>query len=366
MRRILQVYPVMNNAGTEMVIMNLYRNIDRNKIQFDFLVQEKGALDDEIILMGGRIHYIQNKSTKEYYRKVNRFLEDNKEYKVIHIHTHAEMPIILKAAKKQGIKCRIAHSHNSRQDLNKFLKCIKAIKSIPIRLNSTHFFACSREAGKWLFPFNEKDVQIIKNGINLEKFKFNIGHRVDIRKELGIGLSEKVICHVGRFSKEKNHEFLIDVCNKIIKKDRKIKVILVGTGPLINTINQKITSLNLKNNVIMLGNRNDVFKIMSAADLFLFPSLHEGLGIVMIEAQTNGLPCIVSGGVPEEADMNISLYHKINEFSYEEWIESILEKLNLSNNRIVDLTLIKQKGYDISQVVEDVQKIYLTNSNYDR
>lgn len=363
MIRVLQVYPSMNNAGTEMVIMNWYRNIDRNKIQFDFLVQNKGSLDEDILNMGGKIHYISNDNNKLYKKKLVKFFRENKEYNIIHTHTHSEMGRVLNAAKIAGINCRVAHSHNCRSDANNLMKILKKIKSIPIKNNATHFFACSKEAGEWLFPFKNIDIEVIKNGIDLEKFKYNSNFRNEIRKELGIKEDEKVICHVGRFAEQKNHKLVVDICNEVIKTDKKIKVILVGNGPLEESIKEKVKDLDLSYNFIFLGNRTDVNKIMSAADLFLFPSLYEGLGIVLIEAQANGLTCIVSNGVPDEADMNIGLYNKLSiEDDILKWSQHIKHILYNSINRDVDLNIVRNMGYDIKKISKNMYNWYTNKS----
>lgn len=359
MRRVLHVYPSMNNAGTEMVMMNLYKNIDREKIQFDFLVQRKGELDDEIRRMGGNIYYIENEGKTKYFNKIYEFLKNNKEYNIIHTHTHAEMGIVLKAAKKAGLKCRIAHSHNSRSDVGKIVRFIKKIKSRPIKKNATHFFACSVDAGDWLFPYKDINLNIIPNGIRLNKFKYNQDDRLKIRNELKISDKENVICHVGRFAKEKNHEKVIDIFNEVKKENKNVKLILVGKGPLEENIKQKVKLLNLENDVIFLGNRNDVNEIMSASDLFLFPSLHEGLGIVLIEAQANGMKCVLSSNIPDEAKINESLFYKhdLNDAT-SIWANTVIREMKEDLDRTKQLEKIHQKGYDIKDVCGQIYKFY--------
>ena len=359
MIRVLHVYPSMNNAGTEMVMMNWYRNIDKSKIQFDFLVQDSGELDEEIKSMGGRVYCIPKYSTKQYIKDLSEFFKKNNHYKILHTHTHADMGLVLNVAKKSNIICRIAHSHNSRSDIRGVLKLIKKVKSLPIKINATHFFACSEEAGEWLFPFKNINVNIIKNGIDLEKFKYSDQFRYEVRKELNIKSDDKVICHVGRFAKEKNHELIIDICNEIIKNDKRVKVILVGTGPLEQYIKDKVIKLDISENVLFLGNRNDVNKIMCASDLFLFPSIHEGLGIVLIEAQMNGLPCIVSERVPTEADMKINLYNKCGlDENVTKWTKLIEDILDDDISRNISKKSLQNKGYDIKEVSNRIYKWY--------
>lgn len=359
MRRVLHVYPSMNNAGTEMVMMNLYKNIDRTNIQFDFLVQDKGELDDEIRKMGGNIYYIKNEGKVKYFNDIYRFLKNNIEYNIIHTHTHSEMGIVLKAAKKANVKCRIAHSHNSRSDVGKIIRFIKKIKSMPIKNNATHFFACSVDAGNWLFPYKNINLNILPNGISLNRFKYNQEDRLRIRDELKINDKEKVICHVGRFAKQKNHEKIIDIFNEVKKEKNNVKLILVGIGPLEEKIKQKVKLLNLDNDVIFLGNRNDVNEIMSASDLFLFPSLHEGLGIVLIEAQTSGMKCIVSSNVPDEAKLDDELFYKhyLDE-SVSIWSKTIIRAMEEEIDRSKQLDKVRKKGYDIKDVGNKIYEFY--------
>lgn len=348
MKRVLQVYPVLNNAGTEMVMMNWYRELVKYGIQFDFLVQGKGALDEEILRMGGKIYYLSNDNRKKYYRDLISFFSNHPEYKIVHTHTHKEMGDVLRAAKKMNIQCRIAHSHNARTDIGSIGSFIKKFKSIPIKRNATHYFACSLDAGRWLFPYKNINIEIIHNGIDVDKFTFNNECRDRMREQLKIKNSERVICHVGRFAEEKNHEYLIDIFKNIVDIDSNVKLILVGEGPLLDKIKQKVKELDICNNVLFLGNRTDVNQILNVSDLFLFPSKHEGLGIVLIEAQVNGLPCIVSNNIPNEADMNINLFYRCSlDDELSKWKNIVFEHLILNRNRIVDLGVIEKKGYNI-------------------
>lgn len=355
MKKILQVYPQFNNAGTEMVIMNLYRNIDRNKVSFDFLAQNTGSIDNTIRSMGGNIYYIENNNKKEYYKKLIEFFKGHPEYDAVHTHTHAEMGMVLNAAKKAGIKHRIAHSHNSREDLPKVFKLYKSITGIPIEKNANHFFACSVSAAKWLFPLMWKKCSVLENGIDLERFRFNEETRKKMRSEFDITENEKVICHVGRFAEQKNHKRILEILNKMIHNDKSIKALLVGDGPLFDEMKERAET----DNIIFLGNCTNVPEIMCAGDMFLFPSLHEGLGIVLIEAQANGLKCIASNAVPPEADIGTGLFERISLNSDNSvWINRIIQafdnydRMQLSNKSL-------NSNYNIKTIGKKIEEFYL-------
>ena len=362
MLRVLQVYPQMNNAGTERVIMNLYENMDLEKVQFDFLVEKQGELDEKIKNMGGRIYYLP--SDCDYRKKLKQFLKEHSEYHILHTHTHGNMGIVLKIAKKCGIKCRIAHSHNARTDLPVIATFLKGLTSLEIEKNATHFFACSTNAAKWLFPHRTKECKVVYNGIDLRKYLYQEDRRNYFRHELGIKKNETVLIHVGRFAKQKNHEFLIKVFDYLIKKEQlEAKLLLIGVGPLQEEIKRLVESLGLKERVIFMGNRSDVDSLLSASDLFVFPSLHEGLGIVVIEAQASGLKCIVSDAVPDEADLKLRTLQKVSlQDSEKYWCEMIREALKEKCNRNAYNERIMNSNYNIKNVAKQMQEFYIANS----
>ncbi len=359
MIRILHVYPQMRSAGTEMVIMNLYRNVDREQIQFDFCVQKEGETDEIIYSMGGKIHYVPY--TKNYENDMVEFFKNHPEYQIVHTHTHAEMGIVLKSAKKAGVKCRIAHSHNSRPDLPKIIKLYKMWTSRYIESCATHFLACSNEAAKWLYPIKYKRAKVWNNAIDLDAFRFDENVRKEYRKSLGIPNDAKVIAHTGRFAEQKNHIQLIGWLNDITEKDDNVYALLVGEGPLFDEIKAKAKSDRIR----FLGLRKDVPQILCASDVFLFPSLYEGLGIVAVEAQASGLKCIASTGVPSAADIGIGLFerHALTD-SQSLWIESVYKAFSTQN--LEERTKLSKKAfeteYNIKKVAKEAQKFYLENA----
>lgn len=363
MVRVLQVYPQINNAGTERVIFNLYENMDTSQVQFDFLVEKPGELDEKIGKMGGKIHYLYEKNKKSYYSALISFFQEHPEYRVVHTHTHARMDVVLKAAKKCNVPCRIAHSHNARNDLPKVVAFLKGISSIPIEMSATHFFACSSNAAKWLFPHRVKECRVLYNGIRLEDYLFNAHSRQKVRSALKISDDAFVMIHVGRFAKQKNHEYLV----KILENYRKVdpsdwKMMMVGEGPLEESIARQVQEAGLKDHVLLLGSRKDVNELYSAADIFVFPSLHEGLGIVVIEAQASGLPCIVSDAIPIEADMDIGLMNTLClQDDFEKWSKMIASKKQPVEERAGRKEAILSGKYNIKLIAAQVQAFYLEN-----
>ena len=364
MVRVLQVYPQMNNAGTERVIFNLYENIDTEKVQFDFLVERPGELDEKIRRMGGKIYYLQADKKQDYYQALVDFFTEHTEYKIVHTHTHARMGIVLKAAKKCEIPCRIAHSHNARTDLPKMAAYIKGLSSIPMENAATHFFACSSNAAKWLFPHKVKECKVLYNGIYMDDYLFNADNREMVRDALDISQDTFVMIHVGRFAKQKNHEYLVNILENYNKRSQsKWKMLFVGEGQLEESIKEQVKEAGLADHVIFLGGRKDVSKFYSAADMFIFPSLHEGLGIVVIEAQASGLPCIVSDAVPAEADMEIGLLSLLSlKDSLDKWCDMIETKKQ--NTKVRDLYKedILNGKYNIKLIAAEMQKFYLENA----
>ena len=364
MIRVLQVYPQMNNAGTERVIFNLYENIDTKKVQFDFLVENPGELDEKIHKMGGKIYYLHADKKKDYYTALIEFFTQHEEYRIVHTHTHARMGIVLRAAEKCGVPCRIAHSHNARTDLPQIAAFIKGLSSIPMENAATHFFACSSNAAKWLFPHKWKECKVLYNGIYLEDYLFNTNNRQKVRNTLNISENTFVLIHVGRFAKQKNHEYLV----KILERYNEInhsewKMLCIGEGPLEEDIKRQVAEAGLTDHVIFLGSRKNVNEFYSAADMFLFPSLHEGLGIVVIEAQASGLPCIVSDAVPVEADMDIGLLSTLSlQESLNRWCEMIEEKKQSVKTRDLQKEAILKGKYNIKLIAAQMQEFYLENA----
>ena len=271
-----------NGGGVESVVMNYYKNIDRNRIQFHFLCDEDSTdiPYEEIEKLGGKVIVIPPyQKLFKYQKELYRIFKENN-YKIVHSHINALSVFPLKIAKKAGVPIRIAHSHSTSNKKEWKKNILKMILRPFSKLYANNYFACTEYAGKWLFGkkvVERKELNVINNAIDLKKFEFNENTREDLRKELGIKEDVLVIGHVGRFMKQKNHEFLIDVFEKAIKQDDNIYLILVGQGPLEDKIKEMAKEKGIENKILFLGQRNDVNKLYQAMDIFVLPSLYEGL-----------------------------------------------------------------------------------------
>lgn len=301
MIRILHCVNNMHRAGLETMLMNYYRNIDREQIQFDFLMhrEERSDYDDEIEALGGRIYraprlYPQNYPA--YFRFMQRFFRDHPEYTIVHSHIDAMSYLPLLAAKKAGVPVRIAHSHNTGIDLD-FKYLLK--QYFRLRLNSvaTHTFACGKEAGAFLF--RGRDFTVIPNAVDSAQYRFDTAMRQQKRAELGVE-NRLVVGHVGRMAYAKNHAFLLSLFADLLKTHPDAVLLLVGTGEKEEELKQKVQTLGIASSVRFLGSRSDVSALYQAMDVFLLPSLFEGIPVVGVEAQFAGLPCLFSTGVPRE------------------------------------------------------------------
>ena len=354
MIRVLQIVTYMGRGGLETMIMNYYRNIDRNRIQFDFLVhrQEEADYDKEILALGGNIYHmpVLNPFSKAYFNALDLFFKEHK-YDIVHCHLDCMSAYPLKIAKKNGVKVRIAHSHNKSQDKN--LKYpIKLFSKRLIPNYATHLFSCGKEAGDWMF--NGKPYKILNNAIDAQTYRYNPQVREEMRNELCLDDEDFVIGHIGRFNPQKNHGFIIDVFNCLHKKNINSKLILVGTGDGQKTIKEKVNTLGLNDSVLFLGSRSDVNRVLQAMDVFLFPSLYEGLPLSIVEAQAAGLPCVISDNVPKECIKTERVFHYSLDESFDFWADRIIEAGKIiKKDTYQDIV---SSGFDIkknSKVLED-------------
>ncbi|OMD74813.1 glycosyl transferase family 1 [Paenibacillus odorifer] len=358
--RILHVFGIMNCGGAETFIMNVYRNIDREKVQFDFIVhsQDEGYYDDEIKSLGG-VKYVVPKfkgtNLIDYKKSWKFFFDTHSEYRIIHSHIRSTASIFLKIAKRQGLKT-IIHSHSTSSGSG-FSAYVKDLLQLPLRDIADYRFACSTEAGKWLF--RKRDFNIVKNGINSEEYIYNMKSREYVREKLGLD-GKFVIGHIGRFNEPKNHFFIVDIFKTIHEMDPKSALLLVGEGDLRLEVENRINELNLQSNVIFTGIRSDIPELLHAMDVFLFPSLYEGLGIVVIEAQAAGLPCVVSDTVPEEVAITDLVDFFSLRKSEKEWSEQIMKYIGYGK-RLDTSEKIKKSGYEINEQVTFLEKFYLDN-----
>ncbi len=365
--RVLNLFTIMNRGGAETMVMNYYRNIDRNKIQFDFLVHrnEKGAYDDEIRALGGKIYQmtpIYPQYFKLYKRMLKEFFDKHDEYKIIHSHMSELGYFAFKEARKHGIPIRICHAHNAPHgwDVKMIMRTYFKNAMIP---HITHMFTCGKEAGEWLFgKKNSQKVIMLNNAIDAKKFMYNFELSKRLKEDMN--LEDKfIIGHIGRFTKQKNHIFLIDIFSEILKLDKSARLILIGMGEEEEKIRDKVKVLKLEESVKFLGVRNDVYRLMQVFDIFLFPSLYEGLPVTLIEAQAAGLPCIISDNITDQCiitDMvrKVSLNESANQ-----WAEEIVE-FKAHTERKKTLNLIIKNKFDIEENALWLTDFYLKSINY--
>ena len=360
MQKVLEVNYKMDIGGIETFLMNVYRNIDKSKYELIFLTYNpyKYDYEDEILKMGGKIIKISNPRDITIIKHIYQIYKVLKEEKVdvVHAHTYFDSAYVMIAAYLANIKVRIVHSHTAMSlKERRILKKIKwFIARIIINLIATEKIACSTEAGKALFGASK--FQIICNGIKLEDYSYNKGYREKFRKEFFCDEDTIVLGHVGRFDFPKNHEFLIRIMKEIVRLNKNTKLILVGSGKLRETIEKKIKEYNLESNVILLGNRNDVNKIINSFDIFVFPSIYEGLPVSLIEAQANGLTCLVSKNISEEVKLANNLFFEDIKANPKKWAEKILE---INKERNFKLEKLKNSKYEISKTTETLEKLYV-------
>lgn len=357
MVRVLHIVTNMDRGGLETMLMNYYRHMDREKIQFDFLEhrRDRAAYDDEIETLGGRIFRLPrlNPLSSDYFHALNAFFAAHPEYRIVHSHLDCMSAYPLCAAKNAKVPVRIAHAHSTSQDRNWKL-VFKLISKKLISLYTTDLFACSADAGEWMF--GTKDVHILPNAIDIERYAFNLLIRNQTKKALGLD-DAFVIGHIGRFSAVKNHSFLTDIFAQIKRQEPNSKLLLVGAGSEMQAVQQKVKTLGLGADVIFTGVRNDVANLMQAMDVFVFPSLYEGLGIVLIEAQAAGLPCVVSDTIPREAYLTDLVTAEKLSSSVEKWAEKILKKRDFPRTDRRDE--IAAHGFDITTEAVKLQEFYI-------
>lgn len=345
--RVLHVLQRMEAAGVQTLLMNLYRSIDRSKVQFDFLVhyKEHQFFDDEIEALGGKIYRLsvrEDYNFVKYCKDLDSFFEEHNEYKIVHGHMHSLGAIYLHYAKKHGVPVRIAHSHtNSTQ--NDAKKFIKQIMNSLYKKDATDLFACSEAAGEYMFGIEH--FTVINNAILTDNFLFSQDKRDKKRKELGV-VNKFVVGNVGRFEIQKNQKFLVDVFSVLHEMIPESKLLLIGTGSMLEEVKKKVNELGLNDAVSFLGNRKDVAELYMAMDVFAFPSLFEGLGIVGVEAQAAGTPCVCTDTLPKEIDVTPLLYRMPLENGINDWAKALIDA--------------KESGYAHSNM-----KQYITNANYD-
>lgn len=365
--KIFQLVGSYKGGGVEAVVMNFYRNIDRNKIQFTFVCDEDSTdiPYEEIEKLGGKIIIVPPYSKPfKYHSALKKALKED-DYKIIHSHISTMSVFSLFAAKCAGVPVRIAHSHSTTNKKEKKKNLMKQILRPFSKVFATDYMCCSELAGRWLFGNKEYDkgnVYLLNNAIDLDKFKYNESLRKKKRKELSIKDNTLVIGHIGRFVAQKNHDFLIDIFNEIHKKNNNSILLLAGQGPLMEDIKNKVKELNLEDSVKFLGQRNDANELYQAFDVFLLPSLYEGLPVVGVEAQASGLLCYLSDDMTKETKvLDITKFMSLNNMP-KEWADNILDDVK-KYKRIDTSKEMTAKNFNIKEEAKKLEEYYLNLYN---
>lgn len=362
MKKVLCLIGSMNAGGAETFLMKVYRMIDKSKYQMDFCVnvQEKGYYDDEIYALGGKIFHIPSKSenVKAFKKQLADIIQKEKYEYVFRITSNCAGFMDLKIAKKAGARVCSARSSNSSDGNSIKAKIVHRLgrwlygKYVDVK------FAPSVLAAEYTFgrkAVSKGQLSLLHNGVDLNVFHFDQAGRENIRKEFGVSPSQTVIGHIGRFAEQKNHDFLLDIFYQIYTQDNNAVLLLVGKGELENQIREKIKALGLEQNVIFAGVRSDVPQLLSAMDVFVFPSFYEGMPNTVIEAQATGLPCIIADTITKEADITGLVQYLSLKDTSEKWASFALNAIS-KERKDTKSDFINNK-YDIESVAQEFVRL---------
>lgn len=366
MKRILHVTGRMNRAGAETMLMNIYREIDREKYQFDFVVftSVKGDFDDEIKSLGGKIHVIDEKNTIKRFFKFKRMLQMHKEYQIIHCHTNFSSAFHLLGARLTNVKKRIAHSHNTTdKSRNVFLSFFyhKVAKSL-INSLSTHYVSCGEKASNLLF-YKTKSVLIIPNSVDVSKLSdYGDNSNEYVNELFNLTKEQLKIIQVGRLQPEKNHLFSIEIAKELQKSNIDFRMFFLGVGILEKKLKERVREYGLEEVVLFLGIREDVPLFMGGADIMLLPSFYEGFPVVLVESQAVGIPSLVSDKVSEEVDLKTKTIYFEDVEDCLKWSEKIKKIVSLPKTiKKERVKSIIERGFDIKTNAKSLIDFYNSN-----
>ena len=363
--KVLQIMGIVESGGVEAVIMNYYLHIDRSKVQFDF-VMHQGSNPNyiaEVESLGAKVHevtpYTKNiiKFTYEIYKIIK---EGN--YKIVHSNMNSLSGFPLLAAYLAGAKVRILHNHTADTKEEGLRTVIKRVLRPFAKAFANRYWACSKLAGEWMYGKDavmNNRVTVINNAIDLDKFAFNQEKRDELRKQLGLE-GKFVVGHVGRFMKQKNHEFLIDVFVEVAKQKENAVLLLIGEGSLIGLIKNKVNALNLTGKTIFLGVRSDVADLYNVMDVFVLTSYYEGLPVVGVECQANGLPLLCSDNVTKEVVFSKAIELLSLDSGVRKWSSKVIEMG--CNKRFYTRKDIERVGFDVQVESKKLESFYIEKS----
>ena len=361
MTKILHVVGGLKAGGIESLLYNLFSTIDREEITFDFVkkIDEIGEFERPIRELGGHIYKSPKFNGFNYFsckKWWGNFFDRHQDYKIIHVHDASSSMVYLGEAKKRDIKI-VAHSHNVGNA--GFKGVVKKLTKAPLRKSADYYIGCSDEAGEYLFGrdiVNSDRYTTLSNGIDVAKFAYDEDARKEIRNYLGIKDDELVLGHIGRFTKVKNHDFLIKLFAEVHSFKENTKLLLIGDGPLLADVKTKVEKFGLQNSVIFTGTKINPEKFYSAMDIFVFPSIKEGLGIAAIEAQASGLTVIKSQGVTKDIDITGNVVELNLEEPIINWTREIIQNKPFERNLCTKK--IKNSRFDINETANILLAIY--------
>lgn len=365
MTRVLHVTPWMRRGGgIENMLMNIYRQIDRSQVQFDFLLDREyeGDFCDEIRALGGRVFFVspRRKGLAKNKKELRLFFAQHREYRIVHQHVSSLSYITpLAMAKQAGVPVRIVHSHNTSQSgfMHRLLHRVNQLRITGV---ATDYFACSQAAAEWLYPrsiLGRHQSVLVNNAIDADRFRYRAETRNLLRDSLGIQSDEILLGHVGSFANQKNHALLVEIFAAYLASGANAKLLLVGEGPLLEQVKARVKELGLEERVIFAGIRKDVHDLMQAMDIFVMPSLHEGLPLTVVEAQAAGLPCVLSTAITKEVALLDTVQWRSLTDSLDQWVGA-LRAAPGAQDRQDTFDIISAKGYEAKSAAQRLAQFY--------
>ena len=356
--RVLQVFAALDSGGVSNFVMNLYREMNTDQIQFDFALTagEKSLYDDEVLSRGGRIFYFD--PAEKLTENLRRVLREEGPFQVVHSHVFFYSGLVLAEAKKARVPVRIAHAHNAHTGESRSVHRIAYERGMQmlIRANATHMLGCSKKACCYVFGdkiMKDPRTMVVPDGIDYDRFAFNPEVRKQVRKEYGLD-TKFVVGHVGHFNPAKNHKKILSVFAEICRCRDDAALLLVGDGELEQDVRNRVSELGLTDRVVFAGAHRDVERFYQAMDVFLFPSRYEGFGMAMIEAQCSGLSCIASDVVPEETNLRGHAKFLSLDASTHDWAEEVLSICTNYRRPLLATELFDYEIHESSQKMIDV------------
>lgn len=361
--RILHIVSMLESGGVENLLYNYFSNIDSEKINASFATHSSsGQVQDKLVKMGCKIYFITPKR-KNVFKNLTDTIKiiRSEKWDIVHSHINFGSIVPLAIARMYHVPIRISHAHGSKLRNSNGHLYIERLLSLILRLVATNYMACGNEAAIWLFgkrSFNNNSVIIVKNAIDLNRFIYSHKKRYKVRRLYKIDNDEFVIGQVARMTEEKNHAFTLRVFFEFLKLHPKSRLLLVGDGPLREVLEKKVVELKIQNNIVFIGNIDNVNEFLSAFDLLILPSFHEGLPLTPIEAQANGTQCLLSTNVPNEVAIT-ELVHFMDlregSVSWAEKIEQISHKADKKDTKFQ----VQSAGYDSYHSAKELEKVYL-------